>query len=69
MFLPFLEAKYISQCAFSETLNFAVFKIFKTASIILNEEQHEQPKNEELETFKRVILLFLLMFFESFLIR
>ena len=53
--------------AFCVPLNFAVFKIRKTASKTLKEEQHGQPKDEEFEAFERVTLLFLQKLLKSFL--
>ena len=43
----------ISSYAFCETL---VFKIHKTISINLNEEGHQEFKNEECAAFERVII-------------
>ena len=42
-----------------ERLKFVVFKIDKTETKNLNEEEHGQSKNEDFEAFKRVILLLL----------
>ena len=44
-----------SNYAFSEKLKFIFFKIDKTTSKNLNEEEHRQSGNKEFEVFERVI--------------
>ena len=51
-FLAYIEIKFISCCGFSERTNFLDFKILKTASVNLIEDENEQSENEEYENFE-----------------
>ena len=46
----------ICEYALYERLNLVDFKIFKTVSKNLNEEEQRQSENEEFQAIKRVIL-------------
>ena len=66
MFLGFCILFFLDVCSFlivfSGRLKFADFKINKTVSKDLIEEDHGQSKNEGFEAFERVILFLLATF-------
>ena len=55
---------YIKLCIFWQT-ELVVFKINKTTSKYLNEQEHWQSENEEFEAFETVVFLLLYIFFHS----
>ena len=50
-FYGYFKTTCISCCAFSERLNFVIFKIDKSALKNFNGEEHGQSENEDFEVF------------------